>query len=73
MQERREVLDRPEIARRWFEQVYAPTVELLREAGLVGPKGETEAFIGLETKRYMLLRSHSVADDAMLEQLRKEL
>jgi ParB-like nuclease domain len=73
MLERRELLDRPEIARRWFTEVYAPTVELLREAGLVGSDGETEAFIRMETKRYLLLRSHSVADDAMLERLRKDL
>ena len=71
--ERRELLDRAEIARRWFTEVYEPTVELLREAGLVGADGETEAFIRLETKRYMLLRSHAVADDAMLDQLRKDL
>jgi ParB-like nuclease family protein len=73
MQERREFVDRREIARRWFNEFYEPTVELLREAGLVGSDGETEAFIRLETQRYMLLRSHAIADDAMLERLRREL
>lgn len=73
MQECRQLLTREEVARRWFEEAYAPAVELLREAGLVGSAGETEAFIRLETKRYLLLRSHASADDAMLERLRKEL
>ena len=73
MQERRELLSRAEVARRWYELSYVPTVELLREAGLVGDDGETEAFIRLETQRYLLLRSHAIADDAMLERLRTSL
>ena len=73
MLETRELLDRREVAKRWFAQVYEPTVALLGEAGLVGSDGETEAFMRLERQRYLLLRSHSIADDAMLEQLRSKL
>lgn len=73
MQERRELLSREEVASRWFAEAYAPTVELLREAGLVGAAGETEAFVRIETQRYLLLRSHAEPDDAMLERLRSEL
>lgn len=73
MQETRELLDRAEIARRWWDQVYEPTVALLQEAGLVGDAGETEAFMRLETQRYLLLRSHAAPDDEMLERLRASL
>jgi hypothetical protein len=73
MQDARELLDRREVARRWFAQVYEPAVELLREAGLVGADGETEAFMRLEAQRYLLLRSHAAPDDAMLERLRPKL
>ena len=73
MLDTRELLDRAEIARRWFAQVYEPTVELLREADLIGADGETEAFIRLETQRYMLLRSHSIPDDEMIAKLRPKL
>jgi carbamoyl-phosphate synthase large subunit len=42
MQRERALLDRETVARRWFDEEYVPTVDLLREAGLVR-SGETEA------------------------------
>lgn len=73
MQAEDRFIGRAEVARRWFDEVYAPAVELLREADLVGREGETEAFIRLESQRYLLLRSHAMADDAMLDRLRGDL
>lgn len=73
MQDENRFLGRAEVARRWFDDVYAPAVALLREADLVGPGGETEAFMRLETQRYLLLRSHAPVDDAMLDRLRGDL
>jgi hypothetical protein len=73
MQAENRFIGRGEVARRWFDEVYAPQVALLREANLVDRHGETEAFIRLERQRYMLLRSHAMADDEMLERLRESL
>jgi ParB-like nuclease domain len=73
MQAENRFLGRAEVARRWFDDVYVPQVELLREADLIGRDGETEAFMRLESQRYLLLRSHAAVDDAMLKRLRGEL
>jgi hypothetical protein len=73
MQDENRFLGRGEVARRWFDEIYAPQVELLREADLIGEDGETAAFMRVESQRYLLLRSHAFADDAMLEKLRRAL
>lgn len=67
------ITTREEAARRWFADYYVPVVDLLREADLVGADGETAAFVRLETQRYLLLRSHAMPDDAMVERLRRDL
>jgi hypothetical protein len=72
IQELREPLDRAEIARRWFEDEYAPVVELLREADLIGKRTETETYMTVAGLRYMLLRTHEWSD-AVIERLREEL
>ena len=73
MQAEDRFVGRGEVARRWFDEVYAPEVGLLREAGLIGRDGETEAFIRLERQRYLLLRSHALADDEMVRRLGGDL
>ena len=73
MQDEGRLMARPEVARRWFSDVYEPNVALLREAELVGADGETAAFMRVETMRYLLLRTHANVDDAMLERLRASL
>ena len=42
MQERREYMDREEVARLWYEEEFLPVVEMLREGGFIRPS-ETEA------------------------------
>ncbi len=70
---RQGIAEREEAARRWFGEYYVPTVEALREADLIGSRSETAAFMRFEAQRYLLLRSHATADDAMLERLRRAL
>jgi hypothetical protein len=57
---------REEVARRWFAEEYLPTVELLREAGLVRP-GETEAdaYARLTAERYRLLRTQEWSEEVV--------
>jgi hypothetical protein len=72
MQSRRELLDRPTVARIWFEEEYAPVVAMLREAGLVGKQTETEAYMRVAAARYRILRTHEWSEE-IVERLREEL
>jgi hypothetical protein len=72
IQERREPLDRPEVAELWFREEYEPVVAMLREADLIGKQTETEAYMKISGLRYMLLRTHSW-DEQVIERLRQEL
>jgi hypothetical protein len=72
IQELREHLDRREVAERWFRDEYVPVVEMLREADLIGKQTETEAYMRLSGRRYMILRTHQW-DESIVERLREEL
>jgi hypothetical protein len=72
MQSRGELLDRPTVARIWFEEEYGPVVAMLREAGLLGKATETEAYMRISAVRYHLLRTHEW-NEAIIEQLRDQL
>ena len=65
MQERGAFMDRPEVAAEWYEHEYVPVVELLREAGLLGPGTETDSYQLLSSERYRLLRTHEWSDEAL--------
>jgi hypothetical protein len=54
-QELRDTPDRREIAALWFEREYAPVVELLREADMIGSGTETDAYLEVARERYRLL------------------
>src|ERR1700754_2461720 len=71
MQERGHYADRPEVARRWFDDEYVPVSEMLRSGGLI-ERGETdaEAYMRVAGQRYLLLRTHEWADD-VLDRLRR--
>ena len=71
-QELREPLDRREVAERWFRDEYEPVVAMLREAGLIGKRSETEAYMAVSCSRYMLLRTHDW-DERIIARLREEL
>src|SRR3954452_13725693 len=71
MQERGHYADRPEGARRWFDEEYAPVSAMLA-AGEVMERDETdaEAYMRLAGQRYLLLRTHEWSDD-VIDQLRR--
>ena len=59
MQERREYMDREEVARLWYEEDFLPVVETLREGGFIRPsETEGDAYMRVVTARYELLRTH---------------
>jgi hypothetical protein len=64
-------LDRPDVARRWFEEEYEPVVEILREADLIGRREtETDAYLRHSHDRYRLMRTHTWSDEA-IERVRR--
>jgi hypothetical protein len=59
MQERREYMDREEVARLWFEEEFLPIVETLRSGGFVrASEADADAYMRVVTARYELLRTH---------------
>jgi hypothetical protein len=72
MQARGEHMTREQVAEAWFQEEYEPVVEMLREADLIGPGTETEAYMRVATLRYLILRTHEW-DDEVIERLRTEI
>ncbi len=64
-QDRAEFLDRPAVARLWFDEEYAPAVGMLREAGLIGEETEADAYLRVVSQRYRLMRTHEWNDDVI--------
>ena len=64
-QDRAEFLDRPAVARLWFDEEYVPAVEMLREAGLIGDETETDAYMRVTGQRYRLMRTHDWNEDVI--------
>ena len=72
MQERREYMDREEVARAWFEDEFEPVVATLREAELVREnETDADAYRRVAAARYELLRTHDWNDE-VLARLRGE-
>jgi hypothetical protein len=66
MQERHEYLDRREVARLWFEEEYAPVVEMLIDGGFVERhETPTDAYMRVAAARYQLLRTHEWSDEVL--------
>ncbi len=70
-QEHQQLMDRRELARRWYEEEYVPVVTLLRDAGMLGHGTETDAYLRVGGDRYRLLRTHEWSED-VLARLRAE-
>jgi hypothetical protein len=66
MQERREYMDREEVARLWFEEDFLHVVDALRNGEFVRP-GETDgdAYMRVVRARYELLRTHEWSDEVL--------
>ena len=65
VQDRAERLDRHEVARLWFAREYLPVVDMLREAGMLGPGTEADAYVRVANERYRLLRTHEWSDEVL--------
>ena len=72
MQHEHAVLDRAEVARRWFAEEYRPVVRMLRAADLIGARTEAEAYMRVARERYRLIRTHEWSDE-VIERLRREI
>ena len=59
LQERREYMDREEVARLWYEEDFLPIVEMLRSGGFVrSSESDADAYMRVVAARYELLRTH---------------
>jgi hypothetical protein len=66
MQERREYMDREEVARLWYEEDFLPVVETLREGEFVKPsETDADAYMRVVSARYVLLRTHEWSGDIL--------
>jgi hypothetical protein len=64
------LLNRAQVAQRWFDEEYVPVVSMLREVGLMHPdESETDAYLRLSAERYRLMRTHEWNEET-LERLR---
>jgi hypothetical protein len=70
-QEHERLMDRRELARRWYEEEYVPVVTLLRDADMLGAGTEADAYQRVGADRYRLLRTHEWSED-VLARLRAE-
>jgi hypothetical protein len=64
-QEHERLIDRKELARRWFEEEYVPVVGLLQDAGMLGRGTEADAYLRVGADRYRLLRTHEWSEDVL--------
>jgi hypothetical protein len=65
-QERREYMDRQEVAQLWYEDEFLPVVDMLREGGFIRPsETEADAYTRVVTARYELLRTHEWSDEIL--------
>jgi hypothetical protein len=71
VQHEQRLLDRGQIAQRWFAEEYEPVVEMLREAELIGRR-ETpaDAYLRLSGERYRIMRTQEWSDEA-IERVRR--
>ncbi len=66
MQERREYMDREEVARLWFEEDFIPIVETLRAGGFIRTsERDADAYMRVVTARYELLRTHEWSGEVL--------
>jgi hypothetical protein len=66
MQERREYMDREEVARLWFEEDFLPIVDMLRAGGFIrSSESEADAYMRVVTARYELLRTHEWSGEVL--------
>jgi hypothetical protein len=71
IQHEQRLLDRKQVALRWFEEEYGPVLAILRGAELIGRREtETDAYLRLTCERYRVMRTQEWSDEA-IERLRR--
>ena len=66
MQERREYMDRHEVARLWYEEDFLPVVETLRRGEFIrSSETDCDAYMRVVAARYELLRTHEWSGDIL--------
>ncbi|MET9328913.1 ParB N-terminal domain-containing protein [Tsukamurella sp. NPDC003166] len=58
IQDAGEYLPRADIARRWFDEEFAPVIELARAAGIMESSTDAEVYLFVACERYRLVRKH---------------
>ncbi len=71
MQHEHTFYDRPEVARRWFNEEFTPVVGMLHAADLVPAATDAEAYLVVARERYRLMRTHEWNDE-VIERLRQQ-
>jgi hypothetical protein len=71
MQDKGRFLDREQIARHWFAEEFAPVVDMLKAADMIGTGTEAEAYQRVARERYRLMRTHEWSDE-VIKRLRQE-
>jgi hypothetical protein len=69
-QNRHDFLDRPSVAKLWFDEEYVPVVAMLLDADMIEDGTEADAYMRVAAQRYRLLRTHEWSPE-VLERLRK--
>jgi hypothetical protein len=64
-QEHGALMDREQLARRWYEEEYVPVVTLLRDADMLGRGTEADAYLRVGNERYRLLRTHEWSEEVL--------
>ena len=72
MQAHGRFMSRAEVAELWFREEYAPVVEMLREADMLGDGTETEAYMVISCLRYTLLSTNDWSEE-VIEQVRQAI
>ncbi|WP_336671887.1 chromosome partitioning protein ParB [Tsukamurella sp. USMM236] len=58
IQEVGEYLSRAVVARRWYEEEFAPVIEMARAAGIMESSTDAEVYLFVACERYRLVRKH---------------
>jgi hypothetical protein len=66
MQAEHELIERDRVALRWYQEELRPTIELLRDAGLIRrDETEADAYFRLTCERYRLMRTQVWTEEAL--------
>jgi len=66
IQQEDRLMHREDVARRWYDEEYAPVVRMLRQADLLDPgRTETDAYLNVACMRWELIRSHDWTDEVI--------